>query len=42
MIKDLNFKDFALLKTPSTSDSWINLTTKERVEIIKAELKKKN
>jgi len=41
MIKDLNFKDFALLKTPSTSDSWINLTTKERVEIIKAELKKK-
>ena len=42
MSENLNFKNFVLSKTPSTSDSWLKLSNKERFEVISIELKKKN
>jgi len=36
------FKNFSLVKTPLTSDSWKQLSNKKRIELINKELKKKN
>ena len=42
MVQNLKFKDFVLSKTPSTSEKWLKLSNKERLEAISIELKKKN